>query len=93
MLNVLFNAMFGEVIRTVTNNAKIIWNGNTTICIFQDGQKIIARPCEGQQFDREVGVAMCIMKRLFGSRRKFLQFVDSGKDQTPEMRQRLCQKR
>jgi len=60
---------------------KIIFNGTTTICIFPDGSKIISRPTERDKFDKEVGVAMCIMKRLYGSRSEFQRKVKKAHDQ------------
>jgi hypothetical protein len=61
---------------------QIIFNGVTTVCIFGDGTKIIARPQDGERFDKETGVAMCIAKYLFGSRSKFLDAVKRAHDQT-----------
>ena len=58
--------------------SQIIYNGTTTICIFSDGDKVIARPSNDDSFDPEVGVAMCIMKRLYGSRTAFQKAVDNG---------------
>jgi hypothetical protein len=59
----------------------IIFNGVTTICIFHDGTKVISRPQNGEKFDRETGVAMCIAKYVYGSRSKFLRAVESGHEQ------------
>jgi len=56
----------------------IIFNGITTVCIFQDGTKVISRPKKGERFDKETGVAMCIAKYIYGSRSKFLKAVNSG---------------
>lgn len=57
---------------------QIIYNGTTTICIFPDGEKEIARPSKDDNFDPEVGVAMCIVRRIFGSRSAFQKAVKSG---------------
>jgi len=73
----------------VTNNKKgeeelkpekVIFNGITTVCYFKDGTKEIARPSKDfkDKFDPEVGVAMCIMKKLYGSRKAFVNAVEGG---------------
>lgn len=66
---------------------KIIYNGTTTVCIFRDGVRITARPTKDDDFDKEVGVAMCIMKRVFGSRSEFQRHVEKAYDQN-EKRQK-----
>jgi len=63
--------------------SKIIINGETTVMITPEGKKIISRPGKNESYDKETGIAMCVAKYLFGSRRKFLEFVESAKDQTP----------
>ena len=62
---------------------KVIYNGITTIAIFSDGQKIISRPNEGEWFDKETGLAMCIAKRVYGGRGQFLQAVNKAIVQKP----------
>ena len=57
---------------------KIIYNGDTTVCIFPDGERVTSRPMEGDRFDKEVGVAMCIVKRMYGSRSEFQRRVEAG---------------
>lgn len=64
----------------------VYYNGNTTVCVFADGTKITARPMAGDSFDKATGVAMCIAKYVCGSRGRFHALVESGDDQTPELR-------
>ncbi len=64
----------------------VYYNGLTTICVFPDGSKITARPMDGDVFDKATGVAMCIAKYVCGSRGRFHALVESGDDQTPELR-------
>ena len=52
----------------------------TTIVIFHDGEIIVSRPTNGDKFDPEVGLAMCIAKRIYGSRRAFKQAVSKAKN-------------
>jgi hypothetical protein len=77
------DAMF-EAVRYISAHMpvkQIIFNGVTTVCIFHDGTKVISRPQNGEKFDRETGVAMCIAKYIYGSRSKFLRAVESGHEQ------------
>jgi len=57
---------------------KIIYNNKTTICYFGDNTKEVVRCADGEDFDKEVGVMSCIMKRLFKSRNEFKRLVDGG---------------
>ena len=58
--------------------SKIIVNNVTTICVFPDGTKITARPDSVDEFDLDVGIAMCIMKYIYGSRSAFKRAVKSA---------------
>ncbi len=64
---------------------QVVYNGVTTVAIFADGEKIISRPRKGELFDKETGLAMCIAKRVYGSRRAFMQAVEGANDQTKPM--------
>ena len=52
---------------------EIFVNNNTTVCKFADGDVVTSKPREGEPFDIEVGVAMCIVKKLYGGRGKWLK--------------------
>lgn len=54
----------------------IIFSGRNTIVLWKDGTKTVTRPSEYDNFDPEVGVAMAIAEKLFGSRNKFVKKVD-----------------
>jgi len=58
--------------------SKIIFNDRTTIAIFPDGTKVTATCMPEDTFSEEVGVAMCIMKKIFKTRSAFLDVVKSG---------------
>ena len=47
---------------------EIIVNPPATIIIWKDGTKTICKAGDGEEYDEEVGVAMCIAKKYFGSR-------------------------
>lgn len=55
---------------------KLFFNGSTTIVMWTDGTKTVVQPTEGEKFDPEIGIAMAIARKLFGSRHKFDKFVD-----------------
>lgn len=63
---------------------RVIYNGTTTIAIFPDGKKIISRPDKGAVFDKETGLAMCIVKHVYGTRAKFLKAVNKANDQNKD---------
>lgn len=58
--------------------SKVIFNDRTTIVIFPDGTKVTATCMPEDTFSEEVGVAMCIMKKIFKTRSAFLDVVKSG---------------
>ena len=60
---------------------RVIYNGTTTIAIFPDGKKIKSRPDKGAIFDKETGLAMCIVKHVYGTRAKFLKAIEKANDQ------------
>lgn len=45
---------------------KVIHNGPCTIVFFNDGVKTMVRCAEGDTYDEELGVFLCLAKRLFG---------------------------
>lgn len=54
---------------------KVIYNDPYTIVYFDDGDRIIVRTMEGDEFVPEVGLAMAICRKLFGSRAAYKRFV------------------
>ncbi len=46
---------------------KIIFSGPCTIILWYDGTKTIVRCGPDDKFDPEKGIAMCILKKMFGS--------------------------
>lgn len=69
-------------IDALIEKSTIIINKKTTVLITPDGKKTTCRPSKDEEYDKETGIAMCFIKYLFGSRHKFLQFVDKAKVQT-----------
>jgi len=47
---------------------KIIYNGRTTIVIWKDGSKTKATCSEEDIFDKHVGFAVCLAKKVYGTK-------------------------
>jgi hypothetical protein len=60
---------------------RVIINNKTTICIWKDGTKTTVTCSEDDEFVKEVGVAMCIIKKIFPSRSSFLKLVENAYEQ------------
>lgn len=43
----------------------------TTTVLFEDGTITMSKTMDGETYDREVGFAMCIMKKMYGNRTRF----------------------
>ena len=43
----------------------------TTTILFEDGTITMSKTTDGETYDREVGFAMCIMKKMYGNRTRF----------------------
>lgn len=56
---------------------KVIFNFPATIVIFKNGTKEVVKCNEEDMgmYDPEVGFAMCMMNRIFGSRSAFKRFI------------------
>ena len=46
---------------------RVIFSGNKTIILWKDGTKTIVTCQEGDEFDKEKGLALCIIKYIFGN--------------------------
>lgn len=47
---------------------KVVFSGPCTIAIWPSGLKVIARCQDGDEYDREKGLMMCLLKRVYGSK-------------------------
>jgi hypothetical protein len=43
----------------------------TTTILFEDGTITMSKTTDGETYDREVGFAMCVMKKMYGNRTRF----------------------
>ena len=57
---------------------KVIFNGTTTICHWNDGSKTIVKCADDEKFIPEVGVAEATMKKIYGTRMAFLRVVKNA---------------
>lgn len=60
-----FEATFEE--KNIHKPDRIIFNDNTTVCIFPDGEKVVVDLLEGDTYERNIGVSHCIAKHVLGS--------------------------
>ena len=54
---------------------QIFVNNGVTVCKFADGDVVTSKPREGEPCDLEMGVAMCIVKKLFRGRGRWLSYL------------------
>lgn len=57
---------------------KIIFSPPATIVIWEDKHKEVVKCNRHEEFQPEVGVAMCFMKRIFESRNQFANLVEDA---------------
>lgn len=50
---------------------RVIFNDPATIVFWNDGTKTVVKCAEGDEFDPEKGIAMCISKKIFGNQRSY----------------------
>lgn len=59
---------------------QVIYNNPATIVYFKDGSKVVVKTMDGDEFNEEVGLAMAIMKKMFGSSTAFKKFARKWKE-------------
>ena len=64
-----------DMVRQSYRPREIFVNNGVTVCKFADGDVVTSKPREGEPFDIEVGVAMCIVKKLYGGRGRWLSYL------------------
>lgn len=60
-----FDISLAKVIKTV------IINDPATIIFWKDGTKTVVKCNKGDKFDPEKGIALCVMKKVYGNKGKF----------------------
>jgi hypothetical protein len=62
----------------------VVYNGRSTICIWEDNSVTAVTATEDEIGPtHELGVAMCVVKKVFGNRQEFMRLVDSGYEAQP----------
>lgn len=56
---------------------RIVFNPPATVIIWGDNTKTVVKCAEDDEFNPEIGVAMCYMKKIYGSRHAFSKKVES----------------
>lgn len=54
---------------------RVIFSNPATIVIWKDGTKTVAKCRKGDTYSKEAGLAICYMKKIMGSRKKFLKVM------------------
>lgn len=87
----LAKQMDQEVYRTFqVTPERVIYNDPATIVFWKDGTKTVVKCMEGDTYDPEVGLAMCVCKKLYGSKyHKFFRYYAPKK---PEVKENKKQK-
>lgn len=45
---------------------RVVFNNPATIAFWEDGTKTVVKCCEDDQYNKETGLAMCMLKKLVG---------------------------
>ena len=79
-----FGTFVGGVVTKPQDLIKnVVFSGPCTIVQWSDGDKTIVR-CENEDFDKEKGLAMAIVKKLFGTNESKSNYNDIFKKWIPE---------
>ena len=67
---------------TVVNEVeKVIFNPPATIVLFKDGTKVVVKTTKEDIFQPEIGFAMAMMKKIFGSRGRYKKWINSWRSE------------
>lgn len=61
-------ANIGRSINLVDEIEKVTFNDPATIVFWKDGTKTVTKCCKGDTFNKETGLAMCIVRKLCNNR-------------------------
>lgn len=73
-------AVRDRVLLSTSDIKQVIYNNPATIVYFKDGSKVVVKTMDGDEFNEEVGLAMAIMKKMFGSSTAFKKFSRKWKE-------------
>ena len=63
-----------------------------TTVLFTDGTRVTSKATSEDEFDPEVGFAMCIMKKIYGNRSKFLKEIEKYHNAGAHRNRKLAEK-
>ena len=69
------------------NLPRILVNGNATIVWFEDGEKVVVKHTDDNEFDLEKAVAMACAKKLLGGYGKFKELMDVAEVKSKDNKQ------
>lgn len=72
------------LMRTIPGIRKIYFNNKHTTVEWNDGVKTTVGCIEGQEFDEYSGFAAAVLKRLFGTSRAAVRFMNEHKEVQPQ---------
>lgn len=76
------------MVKNITYNTV---KGTTTV-VFDDNTKVMTTTTEGEEFNPEIGLAMCIAKKLYGSRANFKRVVKLAMDKSSRGNKKRAEK-
>lgn len=82
-----------EVYRTFKMTPqKVIYNDPATIVIWKDGTKTVVKCMEGDVYNPEVGLAMCVCKKLYDKKyHKFFRYYGPSEETVEEAKRHKAQ--
>lgn len=67
-LSYIFNRKWAELDIYSLNVIRVIYNNPATIVFWDDGTKTIVKCQEGDIYSKELGLAMCFVKKCLGNK-------------------------
>lgn len=83
-VNGIFGIYHGIPVRAIPGIKKIYFNNKHTTIEWADGVKTTVGCIDGQEFDEYGGFAAAVLKRLFGSSKAAIRYMDARKVVQPE---------
>jgi len=82
----------GDVPSILVKNITYNTVKGTTTVVFDDNTKVMTTTTEGEEFNPEIGLAMCIAKKLYGSRANFKRVVKLAMDKSSRGNKKRAEK-
>ena len=82
----------GDVPSILVKNITYNTVKGTTTVVFDDNTKVMTTTTEGEEFNPEIGLAMCIAKKLYGSRTNFKRVVKLAMDKSARGNKKRAEK-